>query len=151
MTNRTFSLPLTKLIREKLFIVIAYALSRVPMEAFLETLEGEWKYLRKALLNDPQHVVEQACLELALFLRMLDDIEPLPKNLSCGQLIKNSGASDLSVRDVANKIIHASALRWDFSIPDNPRLVCESNEPDRWLRAEIGVLLLARYCGLLMS
>lgn len=55
---------------------------------------GEWKYLNKALFDVSAERAEKACLELALFLRMLDDEEKISayhdatKNVpNCGRLI----------------------------------------------------------------
>jgi hypothetical protein len=43
------------------------------LERYMERFAGEWKYLRKALFDMAEEKAEKACLELALFLRLVDD------------------------------------------------------------------------------
>ncbi len=122
-------------------------------------LNGHWKYLRKALYSMSQERAEKACMELGLFIRMLDDREDVSgwlKQLTppwdFGRLVTKAGPEKrLMMHDVANKIIHASALDWDLSDTMRPLLICESKETERWVRAEIDIVTLAAFCGTLMS
>lgn len=100
----------------------------------------------------------RACIELALLLRLLDDKEGVSHYLkqtnetSFGILILPDNSSrQLDLRDVANKIIHASELQWDLSREDRPLLVCSGSSKEKWDRAEIDVMAVASLCGGLMS
>ena len=97
---------------------------------------------------------EKACLELAIFLRYLDDEEGLSKyvhertNFNFGRLALRDGKEEeLKLRDVANKIIHAAAFQWDFSNPQRPQLVCVSRDEEKWLRAHVDIVSLAAVRG----
>ena len=154
-----FSIPFTQLIHENLSVLMNFCFARKPLERLIETqFKGEWKYLRKGLFTVAENRVEKACLELALFLRLLDDEEEMSSylkqtnsNLKFGRLLmRNDTEKELGLRDVANKIIHASALQWDLSDEDSPFLICHSRDKEKWLRAEINVISLAGFCGELM-
>ena len=159
-----YSLPLTRLIHENLSIMMTFAYSRKPLEAMVTTsFAGQWKYLNKALFEIPAERAEKACLELALFLRMLDDEEKLIQASSanpysvmngCGTLFKTDSTQiALNAREAANKVIHAAQMEWVFD--PRPRLVCHGRPSDAekwgWTRAEIDVVALAAVCGMLMS
>ena len=154
-----YPLPLTRIVHENLSVLMNFAFSRGPLERLIETkFVGEWKYLRKGLLEVSEDRALKACFELALFLRMLDDEEgmsdylrEIDSNLRFGVLHRD-GKSDkpLGLRDVANKILHSSELQWDFSSEERPSIVCTSRERDKWTSAEIDVVSLAGFCGELM-
>ena len=116
---------------------------------------GEWKYLRKSLLTLSQERADKAALKLAIFLRLLDDREAISGYLSqtkqdrdFGRIIfKDKTEQSLKLRNVANKIIHASELRWDVSSPDKPVLICISQDKEKWESAELDVISLASFCG----
>ncbi len=154
-----FSLPLTNLIHENLSIIMSFAFSRGPLKELLRMrFEGEWKYLRKALFEISEQQSNKACLELALFFRLLDDDQQLSVFLnktsapSFGRLIaSDKPEKTLTMREVCNKIIHASELKWDFSTEGVPLLICISQEPSKWLCAEIDLVALAAFCGNLMG
>jgi hypothetical protein len=138
---------------------MTFCFSRRALEQLVNTrFSGEWKYLRKGIFDVSESRAEKACLELALFLRMLDDEEGISKLLTdtnrdvrFGRLkLKDKQDRDLKLRDVANKIIHASALRWDLALEDKPILICESRDREKWERAEIDVISVAGFCGQLM-
>ena len=100
----------------------------------------------------------RAALELALFMRLLDDRDDISgymaqvSDWTFGRLIvKDKPTKTLRMRDVANKIIHASELEWDLSQDNNPILVCISQKQEKWLRAEVEIVALAAFCGGLMS
>jgi hypothetical protein len=68
------SLSLTRLVHENLSIVMCFAYSQKPLVDMIDSkFKGEWKYLNKALFEYSAERAEKACLELALFLRMVDD------------------------------------------------------------------------------
>jgi|SRR3990172_215115 len=100
----------------------------------------------------------KAALELAIFMRLLDDREDISGYLNqidtwtYGRLVfEDKPDQPLKMRDVANKIIHASTLEWNLSKVDDPILVCISQKKEKWVRAEIKVVKSAAFCGGLMS
>ncbi len=133
--------------------------TRIPLEELVKTkFEGEWKFLRKALFAIPEERATKACIELALFMRLLDDKEDISGYLkqtsarSFGRLIlKDKPEKKLVLREVANKIIHAADLEWNFSSEDRPVLVCTSHKNEKWTHAEIDIVAVAAFCGQLMS
>jgi len=120
---------------------------------------GEWKYLNKALFDISAERAEKACLELALFLRMVDDEEKISeyhaatKNVpNCGRLIMKDGSEKaLPFREVANKIIHSTRLEWEVLASPDPTLICHTRDKEQWLRAEVNIVAVAAVCGGLMS
>jgi hypothetical protein len=149
-------LPLVQVIHENLSTVMTFAFSRTALEEWTESnFLGEWKPLRRALFDIPESRAIRAMIELATFLRFLDDEEHLGNYLKGAQQpafgrLEPDGQpeEDLYLRDLTNKVIHARELRWDFKSPGRPMLICLSDS--RWRRAEIDLKLLARFCGMLM-
>lgn len=154
-----FSQPLTHIIHENMSVLATFAFSRAPLQSLREgKFLGEWKYLDRALFTVSEQRAERACLELATFIRMLDDNEDVSGYLrqtgghSFGRVVKTGQPDEpLYLRDLTNKVIHAHHLEWDFSAPDDPKLVCISRQPERWLKAEAQVVALAAFCGQLMA
>ena len=154
-----FSIPITRLIHENISVIMNFVFSKGPLEQLVgKSFQGEWKYLRKALFNLSEERAEKACLELALFMRMLDDdadisgIYERSGEHDFGRLvIKDKPDKDLSLREVSNKIIHASKLEWDFSWQAEPRLICQTREPKKWIRTEVDIIAVAAACGQIMS
>jgi hypothetical protein len=155
-----FSLPFTKMLHENLSIVMCFAYSRKSLdEMFERKFMGEWKYLQKALFDISAQRAEKACLELALILRILDDELSVSEyeaqtghSHDCGKLILKDGTERaLPFREVANKVIHASGLTWDFEKSSDPLLICHSRDKEKWLRAEVNIVSLAAVCGMFMS
>lgn len=152
------ALPYTKLIHEKLSTILTFAYSLGPIESMLDSrFSGEWKYLNKTVYVIGREKATQACIELAAFLRLLDGAEELSnwERARGGQLfgcvIKQDGTSEpLYLRDMTNKIVHAKDWEWHVSIPDKPLLICKSDEPARWLKAEVEIEALAAFCARLM-
>jgi hypothetical protein len=114
---RPHSLPLTRLIHENLSVVMCFAYSRKPLEEMIEReFIGHPKYLSKAIFDISEERAEKAWLELALFLRTLDDAEEISayikrtkSEFDCGRCAMKDGSEiALSFREVANKVIHAS-------------------------------------------
>jgi hypothetical protein len=120
--------------------------------------KGEWKYLNKALFEISAKQAEKACVELALFLRTLDDDDEISayhkatrRVPECGNLVLRDGSTKvLKFRDVTNKIIHAGAIEWDL-LNDDPILICRGRVHERWIRAEVDLIAFAAVCGELMS
>ncbi len=154
----TISLPLTRLIHENLSIIVDFCFSRAAVGEMMQSFLGEWKYLRKTVYEVSETRAEKAILELALFLRMLDDREGLSEylrqtknNIRYGRLHMSGGAEkQLKMRDVANKIIHASHFEWAFGDPKAPRLICHAPKQEKWASAEIEIMAVASFCGQLM-
>ena len=154
-----FSQPLTYLIHENLSILATFAFSTASLESIRASrFPGEWKYLDKALFLVSEQRAERACVELATFIRLLDDDEDISGflkesgNVSFGYVVKEDQSREvLYLRDLTNKIIHAHHLEWDFSRSDDPKLICVSRKPERWVRAEVEIIALASFCGQLMS
>ena len=154
-----FSQPLTHLIHENLSVLATFAFSRVPLQELRENkFQGGWKYLDRALFTVSEQRAEKACVELATFIRMLDDDENIADFLrqtgshSFGRVLKKDQPDEpLYLRDLTNKIIHAHHLEWDFAAAEAPKLVCISRQPERWLKAEAEVVAIAAFCGQLMA
>ena len=155
-----FSIPLTRLVHENLSVVMCFAYSRKPLSEMMDDkFRGEWKYLNKALFEVSSERAEKACLELALFLRMLDDESKISdyhvatKNVpDCGRLIMKDGSEKmLTFREVANKVIHSSRLEWELVKHPEPRLICHTSDQEKWVRAEVDIVAVAAVCGQFMS
>jgi hypothetical protein len=153
------SLPLARLVQENLSIVMCFAYSRKPLSEMMDArFKGGWKYLTKALFEISAQRAEKACLELALFLRTLDNDEEISDYHKITRRIPNCGTfylkkgppRKLSFREVTNKIIHAGRLEWDFA-PDEPMLICVAKPNEKWTRAEVDLVGFAAVCGQLMS
>lgn len=139
---------------------MSFAYSQKPLKKLVEdNFMGEWKYLHKALFEIPVVRVEKACLELALFLRMLDDDEnitdyqkTLKIGLNCGKLVLKNGIEKyLTFREVANKVIHSSRIEWDFTTTEDPILICYTRDEEKWEKAEVNIIAIAAVCSQLMS
>ena len=152
-------IPLSRIVRDNVCIVMTFAFSQPALRAMVDkTFQGQWKYLNETLFDFSAERAEKACIELALFLRMLDDEEKLSHYVKegghpgFGKLeLPDQTTAVLSLRDVSNKIIHAKSLRWSFATPDRPKLICDAQEKQKWTRAEIDVVAVAGVCGHLMS
>ena len=149
------TLPVAKLVRENMSVLMTFAFSHEPLRQLIETgFLGEWKHLQETVFGMSALRAEKACLGLAIFLRYLDDEEGLSKyvdertNFKFGTLVLRDGKEEeLKLRDVANKIIHAAAFQWDLSNPQRPLLICVSRDEDRWVRAQVDIVSLAAVCG----
>jgi hypothetical protein len=149
---------MTQLVHDNLSIMMTYAFSRKPLERYMERFAGEWEYFCKALFEISDQRAEKACLELALFLRLVDDEQKISGyhkqtgGRDFGRLVlKNGQIEKLQLRDVCNKIIHAAGLTWDFSSEADPVLICHSQNQEKWVRAEVDLFALAGFCGGIMS
>ena len=156
----SFSILLTRLVHENLSIVMCYAYSQSSLQKMVEeNFQGEWKYLNKALFEISAERAEKACLELALFLRTVDeeknisDYHKATKNIpNCGKIIMKDGSEKvLTFREFANKVIHASRFEWDVFKDSDPKLVCHTRDKEKWLCAEVDLVALSSVCGQLAS
>ena len=153
------SLSLTRLVHENLSIVMCFAYSQKPLVEMIDSkFKGEWKYLNKALFEISAQQAEKACVELALFLRTLDDEDEISayhkatrRIPECGTVFFRDGSKEvMTFREVTNKIIHAGAIEWDL-LKNDPTLVCRGRDQERWIRAEVDLVAFAAVCGQLMS
>src|SRR4051812_23324799 len=104
----TLSLPVTKLIRENVSVLMTYAFSRAPLQDWAaKSLKGEFKHFRETVFGMAEQRAEKACLELAIFLRYLDDEQNLSaayietSEMTFGQLhLRDGKAIDLKLREV---------------------------------------------------
>jgi hypothetical protein len=153
---------------------MTYVYSRQSLEKLFDaTFQGEWRSLKGALFTISQERAEKACLELALFVRMWDEDKKISKHLDqttlsdFGRVIfKNKSEKPLSLREVANKIIHSSGLEWDFTDMGlltlneiklgqvsgfGPLLICHGSEQEKWVMAKVNMLSVAAAIGCLVS
>ena len=151
----TLTVPVAQVIRENVSELMAYVFSREPIENLIaKTFEGEWHQLRHTIFDLSRQRAERACIELAVFLRYLDDQQKIAKrfaHLSFGQLyLANGRDKKLTLRHLMNKIIHAQAFDWDLTRALMPLLICIGRggaQKDDWVRAEVRVVTLAAVCG----
>jgi hypothetical protein len=155
-----FSVPLTGLVHENLSIVMCFAYSQKRLaEMRNRKFAGGWEYLDIALFEISAVRAEKAFLELALFLRIIDDEEKISDYYAgtkvvpnCGKLFSRDGSEKtLTFRDAANKVIHSSGLEWSVFEDSEPILICHGRQEENWLRAEIDLVGFASVCGGLMS
>ncbi len=137
---------------------MTYAFSKAPLQNLVEkTFSGEWKQFQETVFVLSEQRAEKACLELAIFLRYLDDEEDLSayydqETLQFGQLeFQDGSVKELKLREVANKIIHAVGFEWDLMQPFKPKLICISRNTEKWIRARIDVVAVSAICGSLVE
>ena len=149
----TLSLPVAQLIRENASVLMTYAFSRTAIQdLFAKTFEGEWMDFRETVFDFSEHRAQRASLELAILLRYVDDergvSKTFEKQLIFGSVHYSDGSEeDLSLREVANKIVHAAAFDWDLSRPLKPMIVCLPRDKQRWQRANIELVAVVAACG----
>jgi hypothetical protein len=151
-------LPYTEIIHEKLSIILTFAYSWAHLHDVLNSrFTGEQKYLRKTVDGIAPENAIRAFIELASYLRLLDNKENMSGYLEqvqahkLGRVMKQAHSEEpLYLRDLTNKIMHAQEWKWDVSAPNEPKLICVSNDPKRWLAAEIDIQAFTAFCGQLM-
>ncbi len=91
---------------------------------------------------------------MAVEFRVLDDDQDLKeffkqtKPPPFGFVIQADGSkTDLHFRDMTNKIMHATSFEWNMTNPENPMVMCYSNQPDRWQCAAIDLLAIMTLVG----
>ncbi len=140
-------LPLGDLVRDNLSIIVTHIYSKKRIDEFSDKhFTDIWKGLKQVLQKVNEKRALRACLEMALYLRALDDETQISKlyaettNEVFGTLFLLDGSSrPIPIREVANKIIHADKLEWDFDKHVEPVLICKASadESRKWVRAEI--------------
>ena len=149
------SLPVSRLIRDNVSVLLTFAFSRPTLDRLVtERFEGEFKAFREAAFDLSAQRAEKACLDLALLLRYLDDETSLSDQYADSGhpgfgyvTLPDESVQPLELRDVANKIIHAATLGWEFAKWDRPMLLCSPRDGQRWRHAEIDVVSLSAACG----
>jgi hypothetical protein len=149
---------ITRLIHDNLWVVISFAFGQPAIAKFVDAqFKGEWKYLNKTVYERAEIRADRALLEMATQLRVLDDAEQLSsyfaqtKRPPMGVVIQaDDSKTELHFRDLTNKLIHSEKFEWQLSDPDNPKVICYSNDLARWKSAEIDLTALMALIGLLM-
>ena len=163
--RRHQSLQATRLVHEHFGTIMLFVYSRVELGKLVDgRFHGEWKYLHRALFEVPEEKATRALIELALYIRLIDDDESrelsnyFGERVTLGEVIGLDGSREpLYIREVANKIIHAARYEWVFPTGDiDPRVVCFPNEDQaargyKWASATINVPNLGSFCGALAS
>jgi hypothetical protein len=147
---------ITRLIHANFWTVLSFALARPAASRLIEErFGGEWKYLRRTIQQHAEVRADRALLEMATQLRVLDDAEGLSDYLRqaggqpLGTVTQADGSTtDLHFRDMTNKVMHAASFEWQFA--EEPSVVCYPRDPKRWKSAEIWLLPLMGFVGMLM-
>jgi hypothetical protein len=148
----------TAIVHENLAIVMTYAFSVHALQEFRDRPPGDRKHLDRAIFELPERRAKRACVELAIMVRALDDVQDITRFFQAdfGVLVKADGSSGpLSYHDACNKIIHANNLGWAFDDPKDPYILCEAPADQvkafGWTKAAIKLTVLAEACGRLVS
>jgi hypothetical protein len=144
-----------EVIHQSLAVVMGFAYSRPALEVMRqEAFVGEWKGLDEILFDIQERQASKALVDLAIYLRFLDNEAGLSKmwaetgGAPFGTLTKPNGeTSGLTLRDVANKLIHASIQEWSLADPRLPGIVCTANAGQDWVSAEIDLLAVVALCS----
>jgi hypothetical protein len=156
------SLPLSTLLHENMAIVATFVFSQEPINRLkAKKFRGEWKFLDKFTYEIPASKAIRACLESAILIRQLGQgweevVTHQFGHQTFGVLHCTGGTTEpLSLSEPANKIIHASELHWDLSVPETPKLVCiaptEEHQKFGWTKAEVHIVDLIAYAAQLGS
>ena len=153
MTNS--AIPYTKIIQNNFLTIMNFAFSHAALEDLINhKFNGEFKFLNRVLFTDGEQRASRAFIDLAVYLRSLDDIEGLSKGNenSYGTLtLPDENIIPLTIREVSNKIIHSESREWIFSQKDKPIFRCVPHKTDHqknaWKSADIDVVALAGFCG----
>jgi hypothetical protein len=152
------AIPITKVIKENLSVVMMFAYSQPPLREFRRAqFTGGWPYINEVLFTIPEQLATRAMIELALLFRTLDDHEDMDDG-SLGDTFGNLYLKDgrglpLSIREVTNKTIHAKTIEWIFTDPKKPTLktTAHDNAREKWTHAEIDTNTFAAGCAMLAS
>jgi len=94
---------------------------------------------------------DRALRETGGLLRVLDNALSIGRRLQddgdppLGTVLKQDGQEEpLFFRDVTNKLTHAR--RFDWRHGDSPAVICTSEDPNRWLTAEIDLTAFVTVC-----
>jgi hypothetical protein len=161
------SVQATRLVHEHYATIMTFVCSQLPLQALVDRrFSGQWKYLRRALFEMPEHRAKRALIELGLYLRLIDDGEEFSEHhgdTPYGEIVNLDGSREvLRIREVANKIIHAARYEWTMSRPElkppasDPTVVCHAGGDQaarghKWSSASINLVSLGAFCGMLAS
>jgi hypothetical protein len=150
--------PITKVIKENLSVVMMFAYSQPPLREFRRGhFAGTWPYVDEVIFTIPEQLATRAMIELVLLFRTLDDHEDIDDGSLGSQFgtlyLKDGRVRPLTIRDVANKTIHAKKIEWVFDDPKKPILktTAHDNSKENWTHAEIDLNTFAVGCGMLMG
>ena len=153
MCMNRVSLPIKDVIRENSAFLLTYAMSLEPIQTLVTmTLRGSFERFRQTALEVTRQRAERSCIELAVLVRYLLDEEQVglgTDQVDFGEVSYDGNKPEtLTLREVANKIIHARAFTWDTSrYRGHPELICAPRDKQRWKEARIDVVALAIACG----
>ena len=137
-----------------LWRVMMYAYGAPVLHNLLsQKFQGGFRSLEKGLYELSEVAADRSLIELATYIRILDDNEDLSgwhlqtKSPPLGTVHKSDQSEeDLFLRDFTNKVIHAERFEWVFD-SDNPLIRCIGRDPDRWVKAEVKCELVLFYVG----
>lgn len=152
------ALPLARLLHDNMAIVITFVFSQAPIKRLIkERFKGHPKRLEEFSFKVPRRNATRACLEIALLIRLIDDLlknANYQRKVNCFGVLHRTDETEepLTRRELTNKIIHAAAdLLWDLSDEDNPKLICTASDDQKdkfkWIRAEVDIVSLAFFCA----
>ncbi len=149
---------ITRLIHENSWIVLSFAFARPVVGRVIDDrFSGEWEYLYKSVYELAEIRADRALLEMATQLRVLDDEQEISEKLRrtghppLGTVFQADGeATDLYLRDMTNKVMHARSFEWNLTTPDEPTVICHPRDSDRWRQAEIRLIVMMGLVGSLM-
>jgi len=148
--------PITKVITDNLSVVMMFAYSQPPLREFRRnSFTGGWELIDEVLFGIPEQLATRAMIELVLLFRTLDDHEDLDDDSLGSQFgtlhLKSGNIKPLSIRDVANKTIHAKKIEWVFDNPKKPVLKTTAHDESRenWTHAEIDLNTFAVGCRIM--
>jgi hypothetical protein len=145
---------ITRLIHDNFWIVLSFSFGQPAIVRVInDKFAGEWKYLNKTVHERAEMRADRALLEMATQLRVLDDEQKLSdvfkqtKRGPLGTVVQADGTrADLHFRDMTNKVMHGNSYEWKLG-SDDPIIVIHSDQPKRWMTAELRVLELMGYLG----
>lgn len=148
---------ITRLIHENFWTVMAFAFGRPVISRVIDDrFEGHWKYLDRTANEMGEIKADRALLAMATQLRVLDDAEGIDDTYKAaggralGEVCQADNAkSQMYLRDMTNKVMHAASFEWDLSVPNEPKIICISNDPSRWKNARIEIVALMGMVGML--
>jgi hypothetical protein len=153
------ALPLARLLHDNMAIVITFVFSQAPIKRLIkERFKGRPKRLEAFSFEVPSRNATRACLEIAVLIRLLDDLFKrvnvnYQRQVNCFGVVHRTDKTDepLTLRELTNKIIHAADLSWDLSDERAPKLICTSSDDQKdkfkWIRAEVDIVNLAFFCA----
>ncbi|MGC1890914.1 MAG: hypothetical protein WA709_33380 [Stellaceae bacterium] len=140
---------------------LPFVYSQAPINRQLrERFKEFWQHVEYFSYEVPCRNAIRACLEIAVLIRLIDDQHKIANFLERKQLRHfglvyrtDETTTELTIRDLLNKIIHAKELSWDLSDERAPKLICTASDDQKskfkWIRAEVYIEHLMIFCGLL--